>query len=56
MSEIFMEREEEIIELLCEVRGVLACHQSSSINSYPASAELLTFLIPVSNRHSRVHP
>lgn len=38
-----MEREEEIIELLCEVRGVLACHQSSSINSYPASAELLTF-------------
>lgn len=38
-----MKREEEIVELLREVRGVLSCHQSSSIKGYPASNELNSF-------------
>lgn len=39
----YMEREEETIQLLREIRGVLACHQASSIDTYPASVELLSF-------------
>lgn len=38
-----MEKEEQTLELLHELRGVLACHQASSIDSYPASRELLSF-------------
>jgi DNA polymerase len=38
-----MEREEETIQLLREIRGVLACHQTSSIDIYPASSGLLSF-------------
>ncbi len=38
-----MERENKIIELLQDVRGVLACHQTSSIESYPTGTELLSF-------------
>ena len=38
-----MEREEEIQQLLHEIRGVLASHQASSISPYPASGELKSF-------------
>lgn len=38
-----MEREEEIQQLLHEIRGVLASHQASSIDSYPANEELKSF-------------
>jgi len=39
-----MEREEQILQLLHDIQGVLACHQVSSIDSYPASSELSSFL------------
>jgi len=38
-----MEKKDQTLELLHEIRGVLACHQVSSIDSYPASRELLSF-------------
>jgi len=38
-----MEREDAITELLHDIRGVVACHQSSSIPYYPAAAELESF-------------
>ena len=38
-----MEREKETIQLLREIRAVLVCHQTSSIGTYPASSELLSF-------------
>ncbi len=44
-----MEREAHIEQLLHEIRGVLACQQISSIESYAASAELHSFF--ESRRH-----
>lgn len=38
-----MNKEEETTQLLREIRGVLACHQVNSIDTYPANAELLSF-------------
>lgn len=38
-----MEREEETIQLLHEIHGVLAYQQASSIESYPAEPELVSF-------------
>jgi DNA polymerase len=38
-----MEREEHIEQLLRDIRGALACQQQSSIEQYPASAELSSF-------------
>ena len=38
-----MEREEQIHQLLQDIQGVLAYHQVSSIDSYPASSELNSF-------------
>ncbi len=51
-----MEREEQIIELLHNIRGVLAYHQTSSINSYPASAELLSFFDSCNQQRSVPEP
>ncbi len=39
-----MEREEQIIQLLHDIHGVLAYHQVSFIDSYPACSELNSFL------------
>ncbi|MEA3467876.1 MAG: uracil-DNA glycosylase [Thermodesulfobacteriota bacterium] len=38
-----MEREEQIVELLYDIRRILAYHQASSIDSYPASTDLSSF-------------
>ncbi len=38
-----MERDCKTIELLNDIRAVVACHDVCSIGSYPASAELLSF-------------
>ena len=39
-----MKMEEEIVQLLHDVRGVLACQQAGSIAEYPSSPELASFL------------
>ncbi len=38
-----MEREDVTIQLLHEIRGVLACQQAGFIENYPAAPELLSF-------------
>jgi uracil-DNA glycosylase len=47
-----MERKEGTIQLLHEIRGVLAGHQTSSIATYPASSELLSFFDSCSRQPS----
>ncbi|MCF8056523.1 MAG: uracil-DNA glycosylase [Desulfocapsa sp.] len=39
-----MEKEKEIVQLLHDIRGVLACHQASSIAEYPGRSGLSSFL------------
>ncbi len=51
-----MEREEPIVELLYDIRGILACHQTSSIDSYPASTDLASFLDTCNQQLSVVEP
>ncbi|HIP40848.1 MAG TPA: uracil-DNA glycosylase [Desulfocapsa sulfexigens] len=51
-----MEREEQIIQLLHDIQGVLAYHQVNSIDNFPASGDLNSFLNTTALQKAVVKP